>query len=67
MKEKKEFTFDVRVAERYIREGVVRKEDYEEYLKKLPDVSDKSCPLIVDEELKEEFETKLETKDGEPE
>ena len=67
MKEKKEFIFDVRVAERYIREGVVRKEDYEEYLKKLPDVSDKSCPLIVDEELKEEFETILETKDGEPE
>ena len=65
MKEKKEFIVDVRVAERFIREGVMRKEDYEEYLKKLPDVSDKSCPLIVDEELREEFETKLEDNDGE--
>jgi hypothetical protein len=66
MKEKKEFVFDVRVADRYVREGVVKKADYEEYLKTLPDVSDKSCPLMLDEGVKEELETKLENKDGEP-
>jgi hypothetical protein len=66
MKEKKEFVIDVRVADRYVREGVVRKEDYEEYLKKLPDVSDKSCPLLLDEGVNGELEAKLENEDGEP-
>ena len=65
MKEKKEFVIDVRVADRYVREGVVRKEDYEEYLKKLPDVADKSCPLMLDEGINEELEAKLENNDGE--
>jgi len=66
MKEKKELVVDVRVVERHIREGVLRKEDYEDYLKKLPDVTDKSCPLIVDEETTE-LESKLENEGGETE
>ncbi len=66
MKEKKELVVDVRVAERHLREGVLKKEDYEDYLKKLPDVTDKSCPLIVDEEISE-FDTKLENEGGETE
>ena len=53
MKDRNELVYDVRVADRYIREGVITKDDYEQYIKKLPDVSDKGCPLLVDEEAKE--------------
>ncbi|MER3445558.1 MAG: hypothetical protein C4291_01390 [Candidatus Dadabacteria bacterium] len=48
-----DITYDVRVVERNIREGAIVKKDYEEYLKKLPDISDKGCPLIVDGEPEE--------------
>ena len=37
--------FDVRVVKRYIEEGILTQEEYEAYLKNLPDVSSK-----VDEE-----------------
>jgi len=53
MKDKNELVYDVRVADRYIREGVITKDDYEQYIKKLPDVSDKGCPLLIDEGAKE--------------
>jgi hypothetical protein len=65
MEEKSELTFDVRVVERYIREGLITKEEYEEYLKKLPDVSDKGCPLTIDDKAKEHSEHKLENKEEE--
>lgn len=61
MKEKLGFIFDIRIVERMIRDGVIKKNDYEEHLKNLPDVIDKGCPLIIDDEQKEE------PKDLEPE
>jgi len=60
MKDKNELLYDVRVIERYIREGVIMKEEYEDYIKKLPDVSDKGCPLIIDEESLKGSETESE-------
>jgi hypothetical protein len=60
MKQRYEITYDVRVLERNLREGVITKRDHEEYLKKLPDVSDKGCPLVIDEESKEN-QTQLNT------
>ncbi len=43
--------FDVRTIERNIREGLISKEEYEQYLQGLPDVSDK---VYVEEEGEEE-------------
>jgi hypothetical protein len=59
MKRKYETEYDVRVIERSLREKVMTKEEYEEYLKNLPDVSDEGCPLIIDEEQIERSETQL--------
>ena len=50
MKKKEEFMYDVRVTNRHIREGVITKKDYEKYLSELPDVEDKSEPLIIEDE-----------------
>ena len=50
MKKKEEFIYDVRVTNRHIREGVITKKDYEKYLSELPDVEDKSEPLIIEDE-----------------
>jgi hypothetical protein len=55
MKEKPGLALDIRVVERMIREGVIKKDDYEEHLKNLPDVIDKGCPLIIDDEQEEEL------------
>jgi hypothetical protein len=63
MKDRNELVYDVRVADRYIREGVITKDDYEQYIKKLPDVSDKGCPLLIDEEAKEEPTAKTQEED----
>jgi hypothetical protein len=60
MKQRYEITYDVRVLERNLREGVITKKDYEEYLKKLPDITDKGCPLVIDGEP-EENQTQLNT------
>ncbi|HEX3035490.1 MAG TPA: hypothetical protein VHT73_10210 [Thermodesulfobacteriota bacterium] len=54
MKQKYEIDYDVRVVERNLRDKVVTKGKYEEYLENLPDVSDEGCPLVIDEELSEE-------------
>ncbi len=43
--------FDVRTIERNIREGLVSRKEYEQYLKKLRDVSDK---VHVEKEKEEE-------------
>jgi hypothetical protein len=53
MKHRYDLTYDVRVIERSLQEGAIAKKDYEEYLKKLSDVSDKGCPLVIDEEPEE--------------
>lgn len=42
--------YDVRVFERYIKEGMLTKNNYTSYIKKLPDVAEKSETLIIDEE-----------------
>ncbi len=54
MKSKPDLSFDIRVVDRYIREGSLTKDDLEDYLKKLPDVTDKGCPLIIEDEDTEE-------------
>ena len=50
MKKKEEFIYDVRVTNRHIREGVITKKDFDKYLSELPDVEDKSEPLIIEDE-----------------
>ncbi len=42
--------YDVRVAGRYIEEGMLTQKNYESYIKKLPDVTDKSQILDIDED-----------------
>jgi hypothetical protein len=54
MKDKPDLGLDIRVVDRMIREGVIKKDDYEAHLKNLPDVTDKGCPLIIDDEPTEE-------------
>lgn len=63
MKDKNELVYDVRVADRYIREGVITKDDYEQHIKKLPDVSDKGCPLLIEEDAKEGLTAKTPEED----
>lgn len=47
---KSEKLYDVRVAGRYIKEGMLTQKNYESYIKKLPDVTEKSQILKIDEE-----------------
>ena len=56
MKHRYEISYDVRVIERDIREGTITKKDYEEHLKKLADISEKGCPLVIDEETNQSSE-----------
>ena len=42
--------YDVRVAGRYIKEGLLTEKNYESYIKKLPDVEEKSQILKIDED-----------------
>ncbi len=51
---KDEKLYDVRVVDRYIKQDMLSEKDYESYIKKLPDVEDKSEILIIDEEEIEE-------------
>ncbi|MGI9553458.1 MAG: hypothetical protein ACR2NC_00925 [Thermodesulfobacteriota bacterium] len=53
---KNEKFFDVRVSDRYIKEGLLNKKEYESFIKKLPDVEEKSETLIIEEEEVEETE-----------
>ncbi len=50
MGNKPDFEYDVRIIERYLREGKITKAEYEQYLKNLPDMIEESCPLIIDDE-----------------
>ena len=38
MKKREDFLYDVRVADRHIKEGVSTKKDYDKHLSSLPDV-----------------------------
>lgn len=49
MKDDEKF-FDVRIYQRYVKEGEITQKDYEKHIKSLPDVSDKAIFLIIDEE-----------------
>jgi len=50
MSKKDEFLYDVRLAERNIKEGALSKKDYEKHLANLPDVEEKGEPLIIEDE-----------------
>ncbi len=50
MKKKDEFLYDVRIAHRHLREGVITKKDYDKYLDSLPDMESNSEPLIIEDE-----------------
>ncbi|MGB7293199.1 MAG: hypothetical protein WBD99_13580 [Thermodesulfobacteriota bacterium] len=65
MASKPDFVYDVRIIERYLREGKITKNEYEQYLKNLPDMVDESCPLIIDDEPTGELE--VESNDNEEE
>ena len=50
MKKKEDFLYDVRIANRHIKEGLITKKEYDKHLSGLPDVEDKSEPLIIEDE-----------------
>lgn len=50
MTKKEEFLYDVRIAERNIKDGSLSKKEYEKHLKGLPDVEDKGEPLVIEED-----------------
>lgn len=52
--------YDVRVAGRYIEEGMLTQKNYESYIKKLPDVEEKSQILNIDEDEITEETTDIE-------
>ncbi len=52
--------FDIRNIERNLKEGIITQKDYEIYLSKLPDVSDKI--YNPDESFEEEIELKEENR-----
>lgn len=45
MLEKKDFLFDKRLAERFIRRGQLSRQEYNAYLSSLADVADKAEPI----------------------
>jgi len=50
MSKKEDFLYDVRIAEKHIKDGALSKKDYEKHLKGLPDVEEKGEPLIIEED-----------------
>ena len=42
--------YDVRVVNRYIKEGMITQKSYDSFMKKLPDVEEKSEILKIEEE-----------------
>ncbi len=54
MSKKNEKFYDVRVSERYIKEGVISKKQYEDHIKGLSDAEDKSEVLVIEEGTEEE-------------
>ena len=60
MLSKKDFIFDRRLAERFIKRGALSRQDYLAYLDALPDVADKGMPLSLDEEEQQQPATEEE-------
>jgi hypothetical protein len=57
MNKKEELLYDVRIAERNIKDGSLSKKDYEKHLDNLLDVEDKGEILIIeDDEINPEIE-----------
>ncbi len=50
MKKKDDFIYDVRVAQRHIKEGIIAQKDYDKYLNNLADMEENSEPLIIEDE-----------------
>lgn len=50
MKKSDDFLFDVRIAYRHLRDGVVSKKEHDKYIKSLPDMESNSEPLIIEDE-----------------
>lgn len=50
MKKTDEFLYDVRIAQRNIRDGMITKKDHDKYLKNLPDSEEKGEALVLEEE-----------------
>lgn len=44
-----EWQFDKRVVERNLRRGLVQRQDYDKFLKTLPDLTEKTAPLVEDD------------------
>ena len=61
-----DFVYDVRIIERYLREGKITKNEYEQYLKNLLDMEDESCPLIIDNEPRGELEVESNENEEDP-
>lgn len=50
MKKREEFLYDVRIANRNIREGLITKKDYDKHISGLPDVESNSEPIVIEDE-----------------
>ena len=50
MKKREDFLYDVRIANRNIREGLISKKDYDKHISGLPDVGSNSEPLVIEDE-----------------
>ncbi len=53
MTKKDEFTYDVRITDRHLKEGTITKKEFDKYIAGLPDVEDKGEPLVFDDEIEE--------------
>ena len=67
MTKKEENLYDVRIAERNIRDGAITKKEFENHLKSLPDVEEKGEPLVIEEDLVDDEATIEETIEEETE
>ena len=54
MSHKPDALFDKRVVQRHIKAGRVSPKEYENHIKKLPNVADKGVPLFAEEEQAKE-------------
>lgn len=62
--------FDVRTVQRFVRDGIVSREEYDEFVENLPDVSDKAAKMeaeFVDGVLDDEEEAADESDEEEQE
>jgi len=53
MTKKDEFTYDVRITDRHLKEGTITKKEFDKHIAGLPDVEDKGEPLVFDDEIEE--------------